>query len=76
MMDLVVATRNAGKLKEIRRLLESQGVNILGLESFPDAPEVEEDDHRDLPEPVHDQTLLRASTMRSRPAESAGSRTG
>lgn len=43
MMELVVATRNAGKLKEIRRLLESEGVNILGLDNFPDAPEVEED---------------------------------
>lgn len=43
MMELVVATRNAGKLKEIRRLLESHGVNALGLDNFPDAPEVEED---------------------------------
>ena len=43
MMELVVATRNAGKLKEIRRLLESQDVNILSLDNFPDAPEVEED---------------------------------
>ena len=43
MMDLIVATRNAGKLKEIRRLLEAQGVNVLGLDKFPEAPEVEED---------------------------------
>jgi XTP/dITP diphosphohydrolase len=43
MMELVVATRNAGKLKEIRRLLEAEGVNILGLDNFPEAPEVEED---------------------------------
>ena len=43
MMKLVVATRNAGKLKEIRRLLEAQGVTILGLDTFPEAPEVEED---------------------------------
>ena len=43
MMKLVVATRNAGKLKEIRRLLEAQGVTILGLDMFPEAPEVEED---------------------------------
>lgn len=43
MMRLVVATRNAGKLKEIRRLFETQGVSILSLESFPEAPEVEED---------------------------------
>jgi len=43
MMKLVVATRNAGKLKEIRRLLEAQGVTVLGLDLFPAAPEVEED---------------------------------
>ena len=43
MMELVVATRNAGKLKEIRRLLGSQGFSLLGLEGFPDAPDVEED---------------------------------
>jgi XTP/dITP diphosphohydrolase len=43
MMELVVATRNAGKLKEIIRLLEGQGVCVRGLEHFPDAPEVEED---------------------------------
>ncbi len=43
MMKLVVATRNAGKLKEIRRLLEAQGVTVLGLDMFPEAPEVEED---------------------------------
>jgi XTP/dITP diphosphohydrolase len=42
-MELVVATRNAGKLKEIKRLLESQGVKILSLDGFPEAPEVEED---------------------------------
>lgn len=42
-MELVVATRNAGKLKEIRRLLETQGIAILGLDTFPDAPEVVED---------------------------------
>jgi XTP/dITP diphosphohydrolase len=42
-MELVVATRNAGKLKEIRRLLESRNVNVIGLNQFPEAPEVEED---------------------------------
>jgi XTP/dITP diphosphohydrolase len=43
MMELVVATRNAGKLKEINRLLESQDVSVLSLDNFPEAPEVEED---------------------------------
>ena len=42
-MDLVVATRNAGKLKEIRRLLESRGIRVRGLEEFPGAPDVVED---------------------------------
>jgi XTP/dITP diphosphohydrolase len=43
MMELVVATRNAGKLREIRRLLEARGINVIGMDSFPEAPEVEED---------------------------------
>ena len=42
-MDLVVATRNQGKLKEIRRLLMDTGVEVRGLDEFPDVPEVEED---------------------------------
>ena len=42
-MELVIATRNAGKLKEIRHLLESQDALVLSLDNFPDAPEVEED---------------------------------
>jgi XTP/dITP diphosphohydrolase len=42
-MELVVATRNAGKLREIRHLLEGQGISVIGLDSFPEAPEVEED---------------------------------
>lgn len=43
MMELVVATRNAGKLKEIRRLLESRGIRVRGLEEFPGVPDVVED---------------------------------
>lgn len=43
MMELVVATGNAGKLKEIRRLLQSCEVKVLGLDQFPDAPDVVED---------------------------------
>lgn len=43
MTKLVLATRNAGKLKEIRRLLESEGISVVSLEGFPEAPEVVED---------------------------------
>ena len=39
---LVVATRNTGKLKEIRALLGGD-VDIRSLDGYPDAPEVEED---------------------------------
>lgn len=42
-MELVVATRNQGKLREIRALLEGSGIVVLGLDAFPDLPEVEED---------------------------------
>jgi len=43
MTELVVATRNAGKLREIRHLLAGEGIAVLGLEAFPDLPEVVED---------------------------------
>lgn len=42
-MELVVATRNAGKLREIVALLDGSGVTVRGLGDFPDLPEVEED---------------------------------
>jgi len=43
MTDLVVATRNPGKLREIRHLLEGVGIAVRGLEGFPELPEVVED---------------------------------
>lgn len=43
MKELVVATRNRGKLKEISSLLAVAGIRVVGLEAFPDLPEVEED---------------------------------
>lgn len=41
-MEIVAATRNEKKLKEMRRLLEGTAVRIMGLEEFPGCPEVEE----------------------------------
>ncbi|WP_019629423.1 RdgB/HAM1 family non-canonical purine NTP pyrophosphatase [Actinomadura atramentaria] len=40
MTALVLATRNQGKVAELRRILS--GVEVVGLEAFPDAPEVPE----------------------------------
>lgn len=40
---LVLATRNPGKVREMQAFLADLGVEVLGLEAFPDVPEVEED---------------------------------
>lgn len=41
--QIVLATRNRDKIKEIRELLNSPDTEILTLDEFPDAPEVVED---------------------------------
>lgn len=41
-MEIVVATRNQKKLREIRRILEGLGVALVGVEEFPGCPEAEE----------------------------------
>jgi len=41
--QIILATRNEDKIKEIRELLHSLKIEILTLRDFPDAPEVEED---------------------------------
>ena len=43
MTDLVVATKNRGKLREISRLLEKSSYRVIGLDAYPDAPDVIED---------------------------------
>lgn len=43
MDELVVATRNRGKLREISSLLDAAGIRVIGLDAFPELPEVEED---------------------------------
>jgi XTP/dITP diphosphohydrolase len=42
-MDLVLATRNIHKAKEIRAYLDDLGYRILTLEDFPSIPEITED---------------------------------
>jgi len=39
---LVLATKNKGKVREIRELLQNLPLEIVGLEAYPDAPEVVE----------------------------------
>lgn len=40
---MVVATRNKGKIREIREALKGLGLRIYALSDFPDVPEIEED---------------------------------
>src|SRR4051794_27924049 len=40
--DVVLATRNVHKIEELQRILEGVDVRILGLDAFPDAPDVPE----------------------------------
>ncbi len=42
MTELLIATRNRGKLAEFRALLEETGARILSLADFPEMPETEE----------------------------------
>jgi XTP/dITP diphosphohydrolase len=42
-LRLVVASRNSGKLREIGDLLAIHGVSVVGIDNFPDVPEVVED---------------------------------
>jgi XTP/dITP diphosphohydrolase len=42
-MELLVATRNQGKLKEIRALLAPLSITVRGLADFPELPEIVED---------------------------------
>lgn len=39
-MRIVLATRNAGKIDELRRILS--GIEVVGLDEYPDAPDVPE----------------------------------
>jgi XTP/dITP diphosphohydrolase len=42
-LELIVATRNKGKIREIREALKGLGLRIQSLSDFPEAPEIEED---------------------------------
>lgn len=42
-LEVIVATRNKGKLREFRDALKGMNLRIYGLSDLPDAPEVEED---------------------------------
>jgi len=42
-MEIVLATRNRGKIKEIKRIVGELPISILTIDNFPGCPEVEEE---------------------------------
>lgn len=52
---LLIATRNSGKLKEIRQLLAGLPVGLVGLDAFPGIPDIVEDGST-----LHDNALIKA----------------
>jgi XTP/dITP diphosphohydrolase len=42
-LEVVIATRNSDKLREIRQILAPLGLRILALQDFPEVPEILED---------------------------------
>jgi XTP/dITP diphosphohydrolase len=42
-LEIIVASRNKGKVREIRMALKGLGFRIYSLDDFPDVPEIEED---------------------------------
>ncbi|MEW9670805.1 XTP/dITP diphosphatase [Ammoniphilus sp. 3BR4] len=43
MRRLILATRNQGKVQELKKMLADYNVEVVGLDQYPDCPEVEED---------------------------------
>jgi XTP/dITP diphosphohydrolase len=58
-MKLVLATRNEGKVREIREILQDQNrIELLSLRSYPDAPDVVEDGNT-----YEENAIKKASTL-------------
>lgn len=55
-MDILIATKNNDKVREISEIIDLSQVNFLGLEQFPDCPEAEEDGQS-----FEDNALIKAS---------------
>jgi XTP/dITP diphosphohydrolase len=58
MIELVLATKNRDKIKEIKHLLRGLKVKILSIEDYPDLPEVHEDG-----ETLRDNAIKKAVTI-------------
>jgi XTP/dITP diphosphohydrolase len=71
-MELVLATRNRDKIKEIRHILEGLDATILTLDDFPPAPEPVEDGETLEANALKKARAVRANTGRSAMADDTG----
>ncbi len=60
-MSLILATRNPGKIREMRKMLDLPGLTVLTFEDFPEWPETEE-----TGETLEENAILKAEGVRDR----------
>jgi XTP/dITP diphosphohydrolase len=71
-IDVVIATRNSGKLREIRQILAPLGLRILSLRDFPEIPEILEDGQTFAENAVKKATAVASRTGRMAIADDSG----
>ena len=72
MLELVIATKNQGKLREIRELLQDFDVNVTSLADYPDAPEIIEDGKTFTQNAVKKATVIASYTGKLTIGEDSG----
>jgi XTP/dITP diphosphohydrolase len=71
-LEVVIATRNSGKFREIRQILAPLGLRILSLRDFPEIPEILEDGQTFAENAVKKATAVARRTGRMAIADDSG----
>ena len=71
-LEVVIATRNSGKLREIRQILAPLGLRVLSLQDFPEIPEILEDGQTFVENAVKKATAVARRTGRVAIADDSG----
>lgn len=62
MARVVLASRNKGKIRELREMLAESGIEVLSLADFPELPEIEEDGETFRENAIKKATIVAAAT--------------
>jgi XTP/dITP diphosphohydrolase len=71
-LEVVIATRNSDKLREIRQILAPLGLRILSLQDFPEVPEILEDGQTFAENAIKKATTVARRTGRMAIADDSG----